>query len=112
MATLDRCCKRVFSGARHDMGGHLCGKPPKFEHEGKRYCATHYPPNEEARRELQNAKWRTESEARKLLFQAQAAERDVVRAAKEWFAAQEKDGATADALVLAVGKLVELEGRR
>lgn len=36
---------------------HACGKTAKYEHDGKWYCGTHYPPNVEARREKKSQKW-------------------------------------------------------
>jgi hypothetical protein len=38
-----RCSVRVFSGARHDINGHLCANTGKYEVEGKLYCGLHRP---------------------------------------------------------------------
>lgn len=57
MGIKERCAKRVFSGDRADTGGHMCTKPAKFEHGGKKWCSTHYPPNVEKRNAVNNARW-------------------------------------------------------
>lgn len=43
-----KCSAEVYrNGNPHPF---LCGKKAQFEHEGKEYCATHYPPNVQAKR--------------------------------------------------------------
>lgn len=44
-----QCSVNVNSGERWDFRGHRCTRAGKYEHEGKRYCKQHYPPNEEKR---------------------------------------------------------------
>lgn len=58
----NRCCKRVY-GSNQPFGGTMCSKPVKVEINGKSYCATHDPEAVLRRRQKQEARWQSESEA-------------------------------------------------
>lgn len=54
------CKKRVFTGARWDIGGHPC---PRKAKPGSPFCAQHQPEAEEARREASIQRYRNERQA-------------------------------------------------
>jgi hypothetical protein len=73
------------------------------------YCKQHHPDAKEARRQALADRIAEESRAANKRRSIEFAQMAVVSAAKEWLAAKERDGATADALALAVARLNELE---
>lgn len=72
---MNYCQKRVFSGRRDDMRGHLCGKPAKTQENGAWLCSIHTAAAEAKRNAERNARWDAEAEARRQA-PAQAQERD------------------------------------
>lgn len=48
-----RCQKRVYSGARWDMRGHMCEKPAKRDG----WCTIHHPDAVKIRAEREQSKW-------------------------------------------------------
>lgn len=59
-----QCSKRVYSGARWDFGGHLCGTPATLQTpDGKWWCKRHHPDNTAAKAAADRAKADAEREA-------------------------------------------------
>ncbi len=57
------CCETVFRN--NSFRGSQCRGKGAFTHEGKTYCAVHYPPNVEAKKVERSAKWDAKWEAKK-----------------------------------------------
>ena len=80
-ATKEACSKRVFSGARWDMRGHMCGFAATVQEEGKWYCKRHAPSAETAKRE----KWEADFEAKQKAYDAERiAQKEASRRAKAY----------------------------
>lgn len=66
----DRCSKRIYDR----FNGHSCTRKGPLEHEGKKYCKQHYPPNVEAKiadcDRRWTAKWIAETQAYEAVAQA------------------------------------------
>jgi hypothetical protein len=75
----EQCKKRVFSGARHDMGGHRCSR--KAVAEG--YCAQHHPEAEKARALASHARWASRYEIEKGAFERKQAREKATKLAIE-----------------------------
>lgn len=68
------CCVHVFSGARHDVRGHRCGKiaavTETVNGEDRDFCAFHASPAVAKRESALKAKWDAEDAARKARWAA------------------------------------------
>jgi hypothetical protein len=107
MSTL--CSKRVFSADRFDMDGHQCSRKGVVEADGKWYCKLHSPEGEEEAQRKRDEKYASWKRGQDRTAAIAAATDGVLRAAREWAEAAERDGATADALSRAVARLKEAE---
>jgi len=50
------CVGEVHEDGR-SAGFHQCCRKGSLEYKGKKYCKTHYPPNEEAKRKEREERW-------------------------------------------------------
>ncbi len=65
-----KCCEMVSGTGLAFARSYPCGLNAKFEHEGKHYCGTHYPPNVEARNEKNRIKYEAKYQAEKAMREA------------------------------------------
>lgn len=77
-AATEYCKKRVFTGARGDMGGHQCGH--KVFKDG--LCKIHQPDRIAKRRADLETKWKRESNLRTWAYKREDLERRIVETAK------------------------------
>ncbi len=63
-----------------------CNKTARYEHNGKPYCGTHYPPNVEAKRAERDKRWDEEREARNKATAAYLTESKVKDFCADWVA--------------------------
>ncbi len=66
---MNTCKKRIFTGARHDMRGHLCSRKAVLDG----YCAQHHPTAERARALATHARWHVKYEAERQAFERKQA---------------------------------------
>ena len=62
MKTTNQCCADIYNGI--GVGFRQCIRTGSYEHEGKFYCKTHYPPNAQKRHDDLNRKWEIEGRIR------------------------------------------------
>lgn len=70
------CVASIFDGR---AGSHQCSRKPKHQYGGHGWCAAHYPPNKEARREARNVAWQAKWDA----HDAEAERRALLEAQKD-----------------------------
>jgi hypothetical protein len=80
----ESCCKMVYHRNGNWGRSIQCAKRGTHEHEGKRYCGVHFPPNVEKRNQRLSAKYDADSARYKWRSDLEKAERDLVAAAIEW----------------------------
>lgn len=58
-----QCCKRIYSGARWDIGGHPCARNATVQQDGRWWCSMHTPEAVARQEAAKDARWRAEREA-------------------------------------------------
>ena len=80
----ERCCKMVYHSNGNWGRSSQCTKRGIHEHDGKRYCGVHYPPNVEKRNQGWQAKYNAERVRSQWKSELEQAERGLIVAALQW----------------------------
>jgi hypothetical protein len=84
-----------------------CSAKAKYQHEGRWYCGTHYPPAVAQKKAERDAKWSYEQSAMAKKAAIESAKEDVLLSARLW--RRTPNGETVDALEVAIDRLAHVE---